>query len=207
MKLLLALDASTDHRHFMIVGDGQQSIYPGGFALRDLGIDVVGRSRVLSTNWRNTWSVWAAAKAVIDGQEFDDLDDDVGVRPTSDEPTPREFGELCELHIVRDGAEEMELLTALVAERLEAGVDPGDLAVLVDVHRRGEAVVAALRSVGIVSQLLERYQGEHADGVLVGTFNRSKGLEFKEVFIPGMAATDWPSRWFVPPGLNDDARV
>jgi superfamily I DNA/RNA helicase len=99
----------------------------------------------------------------------------------------------------------MELLTALVAERLEAGVDPGDLAVLVDVHRRGDAVVAALRSVGIVSQLLERYQGEHADGVLVGTFNRSKGLEFKEVFIPGMAATDWPSRWFVPPGLNDDA--
>ena len=69
MRLLLALDTSTDHRHFMIVGDGQQAIYPGGFALRgELGIDIVGRSRVLTANWRNTWSVWTAAKAVVDGR-------------------------------------------------------------------------------------------------------------------------------------------
>jgi hypothetical protein len=37
MRLLLALDKSANHRHFLIVGDGQQSIYPGGFALRELG--------------------------------------------------------------------------------------------------------------------------------------------------------------------------
>ena len=101
MQLLLALDKSESHRHFLIVGDGQQSIYPGGFALRELGIDIVGRSRVLTANWRNTWSVWTAAKTVIEGQEFDDLDEDVGLRPTGEEPEPLKVGEPAELHVLR----------------------------------------------------------------------------------------------------------
>lgn len=47
IHLLHHLDASPGHRGLMVVGDGQQSIYPGGFSLRSLGIDVRGRSRVL----------------------------------------------------------------------------------------------------------------------------------------------------------------
>jgi UvrD-like helicase family protein len=68
MRLLRALDKSRDHRHLLIVGDGQQSIYPGGFGLRELGVDIVGRSRVLTANWRNTWSVWTAARAVMEAR-------------------------------------------------------------------------------------------------------------------------------------------
>ena len=110
MRLLLALDKSENHRHFLIVGDGQQSIYPGGFGLREVGVDIVGRSRVLTANWRNTWSVWTAARAVMEGQEFDDLDEDVGLRPTGDEPEPLTVGDPAELHVLRSPAEELELL-------------------------------------------------------------------------------------------------
>jgi superfamily I DNA/RNA helicase len=53
---------------------------------------------------------------------------------------------------------------------------------------------------------LERYEGEHSEGVLVGTLKRAKGLEFKEVFIPGLSAAEWPSRWFVPPDLSAEQR-
>jgi hypothetical protein len=101
VRLLFGLDASPEHRGFMAVGDGQQSIYPGGFSLRSLGIDVRGRARVLTTNWRNTWSVWTAARAVIEGEAFDDLDEDVGLRPTGDEPEPLTVGEPAELHVLR----------------------------------------------------------------------------------------------------------
>ena len=38
----------------LLVGDGQQSIYPGGFTLAEAGISVVGRSVVLDRNYRNT---------------------------------------------------------------------------------------------------------------------------------------------------------
>jgi superfamily I DNA/RNA helicase len=206
MRLLLTLDRSEQHRHFLIVGDGQQSIYPGGFGLRELGIDIVGRSRVLTANWRNTWSVWTAAKAVIEGSEFDDLDEDVGLRPTGDEPEPLTVGAPAELHILRSPAEELELLAALIGERLDEGIDPGDIAVLVEVRRKGDDVTKALAAAGVATQRLEQYEGDHAEGVLVGTFSRAKGLEFKEVFVPGLAAAEWPSRWFLPPDLTGDAR-
>ena len=207
MRLLLKLDCSENHRHFLIVGDGQQSIYPGGFGLREIGVDIVGRSRVLTANWRNTWSVWTAAKAVMQGQEFDDLDEDVGLRPTGDEPEPLTVGDPAELHILRSPAEELEMLVALVQERLDAGVDKGDLAVLVEVKRKGDAVAKAFEAAGIATVRLDRYEGEHAEGVLVGTFSRAKGLEFKEVFVPGLAEAEWPSRWFLPPDLMGDQRA
>lgn len=207
MRLLLALDTSENHRHFLIVGDGQQSIYPGGFALRELGVDIVGRSRVLTANWRNTWSVWTAARAVIDGQDFDDLDEDVGLRPTGDEPEPLTVGDPAELHVVRSPSEELDLLGALVAERIQSGTDSGDIAVLVDVNNKRDDVLRALDDAGVATARLDRYEGEHAGGVLVGTFHRAKGLEFKEVFVPGMAAAEWPSRWFVPPGLDEEQRA
>jgi hypothetical protein len=138
VRLLFGLDTSLDHRGFMAVGDGQQSIYPGGFSLGSLGIDVRGRARVLTTNWRNTWNVWTAARAMVEGEEFDDLDEDVGLRPTGDEPEPLTVGEPAELHVLRSPAEELELLAALVEERVAAGTDPGDIAVLVDVNRKGD---------------------------------------------------------------------
>jgi superfamily I DNA/RNA helicase len=207
MRLLLTLDRSEQHRHFMIVGDGQQSIYPGGFGLREVGIDIVGRSRVLTANWRNTWNVWTAAKAIIEGTEFDDLDEDVGLRPTGEEPEPLTVGDPTELHVLRSPAEELDLLAALVGERLDSGIDAGDIAVLVEVRRKGDDVITALAAVGVATRRLEHYDGEHADGVLVGTFNRAKGLEFKEVFVPGIAAAEWPSRWFLPPDLTGDARA
>lgn len=207
MRLLLELDASIDHRHFMIVGDGQQSIYPGGFGLREIGVDIVGRSRVLTANWRNTWSVWTASRAVIEGQEFDDLDEDVGLRPTGEEPEPLTVGDPAELHVLRSPAEELDLLTALVQERVDAGVDAGDIAVLCEVRRKCEQVTQALSAADIPTENLARYEGEHAGGVLVGTFSRAKGLEFKEVFVVGLAAAEWPSRWFVPPDLDGEQRA
>jgi superfamily I DNA/RNA helicase len=78
--------------------------------------------------------------------------------------------------------------------------------VLVEIKRKGDDVIKALDRAGIPTHRLDRYEGDHAEGVLVGTFNRAKGLEFKEVLIPGLAATEWPSRWFLPPDLEGDQR-
>lgn len=206
LRLLNALDASPQHSGFLIVGDGQQAIYPGGFSLRSLGIDVRGRSRVLTANWRNTWSIWTAARSMMEGEAFEDLDDDTGLRPAGEEPAPLTVGVDPELHVLRSPGEELELLTALVQERLDAGLNPGDIAVLVDVQRKGRDVERALKNAGVPVADLADYAGEHANGVLLGTFKRAKGLEFKEVFVVGLSAAEWPSRWFVPPDLDDEQR-
>ena len=204
MAFLLQLDISENHRHVLIVGDGQQSIYPGGFSLKEIGINVVGRSSVLTANWRNTWSVWAAAKAVVDGHAFEDLDEDVGLRPTGDEPMPLTVGEDAELCIVETAGEEPLVLAERISDRIAAGTDAGDIAVLSDTNAKGEAAARALREVGVPAVALKDYDGQHAAGVLCGTFQRAKGLEFKEVYITGLGASVWPSRGFVPPGLGPD---
>lgn len=116
------------------------------------------------------------------------------------------MGDSAELHILRSPAEELALLTELVGERIAAGADPGDLAVLVDVRRKARDATKALEDAGVPVHRLEAYDGRHAEGVLVGTFARGKGLEFKEVYIPGLAAAEWPSRWFVPPDLAPEQR-
>ena len=43
--------------------------------------------------------------------------------------------------------------------------------------------------------------------VLVGTLPAPRDFGFKEVLIPGLAAAEWPSRWFVPPELDDEQRA
>jgi superfamily I DNA/RNA helicase len=206
VALLLTLDASENHRHFLLAGDGQQSIYPGGFSLREVGIDIVGRSSVLTANWRNTWSVWIAAQAVMGDQPFDDLDEDVGLRPLGDEPAPLTIGDDAELLLVDDPDEEYLVLAERIASRLSAGADAGDIAVLADTNAKADAAAGALREVGVPAASLRDYDGQHSSGVLCGTFQRAKGLEFKEVFVVGLGADAWPSAGFVPSTLGPEER-
>src|SRR5262249_37461255 len=58
----------------LVVGDGQQSIYPGGFTLAEAGVAVVGRSTVLARNYRNGEKILRYAQAVVADDSFDDLD-------------------------------------------------------------------------------------------------------------------------------------
>src|SRR5690606_35310915 len=51
IRFLWAL-AQREPGNFMVVGDAGQRIYPGGFSLRALGIEVRGRSHVLRINYR-----------------------------------------------------------------------------------------------------------------------------------------------------------
>jgi superfamily I DNA/RNA helicase len=205
IRLLAALDSSPNHRNMTVVGDGQQSIYPGGFSLRSVGLDVRGRSYVLTSNWRNTWSIWAAAKAVMEGQEFDDLDEDVGLRPTGQEPEPLSVGEPVTLHLLPKDGNEVDLLALLIKERLEEGADPADIAVLVD--SRPEALADDLRAAGVSAVTLTSYRGKHVNGVLVGTLRRSKGLEFKHVFVARLSENEWPPRWFVSSSMPEEQRA
>jgi superfamily I DNA/RNA helicase len=50
----LANLARNHTERLLFIGDGQQSVYPGGFTLSEAGISVTGRAAVLSHNYRNT---------------------------------------------------------------------------------------------------------------------------------------------------------
>jgi hypothetical protein len=53
----------------LLLGDGAQRIYAGGFKLRQAGVEVRGRTTVLRTNYRNTGEILRAAMAVAGDSE------------------------------------------------------------------------------------------------------------------------------------------
>ena len=71
----------------LMVGDGQQAVYPGGFTLSEAGISVVGRSTVLTRNYRNGEQILRYAQNVVADDQFDDLDADP-VRGRRGRPAP-----------------------------------------------------------------------------------------------------------------------
>lgn len=172
----------------MVIGDGQQSVYPGGLTLAEAGIDVRGRAAVLRSNYRNAAEVLETASGVVAGDPFDDL-----------EGTPDE--EVQEFDTRRTGGitvtvrapDQPDLDAALVLQiraAHEAGVPLGDMAVLgfrpSDVaHFRGVLAREGLSTV----DLLE-YDGVSVDRLAVGTFKHAKGLEFGYVLLPGLRQGD-----------------
>jgi hypothetical protein len=166
----------------LMVGDGQQSVYPGGFTLSEAGISVVGRSTVLTRNYRNGEQILRYALTVVAGDQFDDLDADP-VRGQRDLQAARPGGTVVEVTggRVTQGARMREHIREL---HDRDGVRYGDMAVLAP----GNTVAARWRNVLADGEIpvipLEEYTGTRLDQVKVGTFHRAKGLEFAQVFIP-----------------------
>lgn len=196
VRLLAELAGGFPRPNITVVGDGQQSIYPGGFSLRSVGIDVRGRSRSLTTNWRNTYAIWLAAQAFIAGESFDDLEDDeLEARMGEDTPYPLRDGVEPRLFVLDDGYDEASFVAALVADDVQRGVDPADCAVLHPTNKGVEAILKALRADRVPTQKLTDYKGVRSPGAKVGTFHRAKGLEFKRVYLAGLGSKRWPILW------------
>ncbi|HEY5457361.1 MAG TPA: 3'-5' exonuclease [Acidothermaceae bacterium] len=166
----------------LLVGDGQQSVYPGGFTLAETGVAVTGRATVLNRNYRNASEIMKAAFEVVSSDLFDDLDADrvAGVREVEIE---RLGGKVARKHAGDATEQRADLIHAL---RSAAADDTrvGDMAVLVPDNRQADQWAAALSSSGVAAELLVDYRGTTSDAVKVGTYQRAKGLEFKCVFIP-----------------------
>lgn len=171
-----------------LIGDGQQSIYPGAFTLAEVGISIAGRGTVLDVNYRNTAEVLAFAQAMVVGDEFADLEGAVarGDLPAAVPRTgPQPVIEPCSWSS-RDGR-----LVARVREvASEVGTGLGDVGVLCMTKAGVRAATAALRAAGLPVIDLADYDGVPVDAVKVGTVKRAKGLEFKQVLLADARADD-----------------
>ena len=171
----------------LLIGDGQQAVYPGGFTLAEAGVNVAGaRSTVLRVNYRNASAILDVATAVVALDEFEDLDG-AAREGQRDLQVARPGGVTVRVDQPNGELHDLALLTAIRQHRDELGVRPGDMAVLFD-----SAWVAAhyhrlLRGEGINVISLEDYDGAMSDAVKVGTFRRAKGLEFAHVYLPRLS--------------------
>lgn len=199
VELLHAIAGDGPDR-LLIIGDGQQCVYPGGFTLSEAGISVTGRASILRSNYRNTAEILETAARLVANDEFDDMEGGAvsGARDTTVSrhgPGPT----------VARAASPASLETALTHHireaRQHAGVALGDMAVLVRRRTDVEHYRRVLERAGLPAVELTEYDGITTDRVKVGTFKRAKGLEFKLVLLPGLCDGP-PELWR---GESDDA--
>ena len=165
----------------LLVGDGQQAVYPGGFRLSDAGIDIRGdRGQVLRTNYRNSKEILDAALAVVAEDSFEDIDG-LPTPGRRDVELTYHDGNVIRVSKPTPAEHDQALLEAL--RDLPPGARP-DTAVLCPSMRAIDHYQRLLERAGISVCLLEHYDGRPVDAVKLGSYRRAKGLEFKRVYLP-----------------------
>ncbi|MFC4048553.1 UvrD-helicase domain-containing protein [Actinomadura syzygii] len=187
VRLLHAL-AGDGPNGLLLIGDGQQAVYPGGFRLADAGVSLKGRGAVLRTNYRNAAAILETALALVSADPFDDLE---GPSPDGRRAVHATYHEGRVLRAdAADVADHDRRLIAAIGE-LTAAPPEGDgtsalagAAVLCRSRRDIDHYHRCLSRAGIPVLRLERYDGRPVEAVKLGTYRRAKGLEFKQVFLP-----------------------
>ncbi|WP_067484058.1 nuclease-related domain-containing DEAD/DEAH box helicase [Actinomadura hibisca] len=177
VKLLHAL-AGDEPNGLLLIGDGQQAVYPGGFRLAEAGIGIKGRATVLRTNYRNADEILAAAMDLVSDDPFDDLD---GPSPNGRRTVETVYNDG---RVVRAQAPTGTEHDKQLVEAVRNVPDLAGAAVLCPSRRDLEACARLFRNAGVPVLSLEHYDGRPVEAVKLGTYRRAKGLEFKYVFLP-----------------------
>ncbi|WP_294178465.1 nuclease-related domain-containing DEAD/DEAH box helicase [uncultured Schumannella sp.] len=169
---------------FTLIGDGQQTVYPGGYSLAEVGISLAGRGVVLDVNYRNTAEILEAAGRIVADDQYTDIEDaatigfEGGGAPSRHGARPV----FVRFDSPREHSEAMVARIRTITQSIDTSL--GDIGVLCSTNGQAQSVQSLLEAQGITSVNLLDYDGTQADAVKVGTIKRAKGLEFKHVLLP-----------------------
>ncbi len=193
-KLLRALVGEPHANDLFIVGDPHQRIYGKPVVLSRCGIEVRGRSRKLRINYRTTEETRAWATAVLHGLDFDDLDG--GSDQTSDyrsllhgdEPLIKGFD---------DPAEEQQFLAETLRQLEQEQGELASTCVTARTNSGVEKLANTLQNAGFKTRVINKDESDDpSDPALrLATMHRVKGLEFDQVFIPCLDASQMPLQY------------
>ncbi|WP_086839455.1 UvrD-helicase domain-containing protein [Amycolatopsis kentuckyensis] len=169
--------AGTGPNQLLLVGDGQQQVYPGGWRLSDAGIPVQGRGEVLRVNYRNRTEVLAFAQRFDARNEVDDLDGASGIALKH-----AEAGNTGGTAVSWRGTEAE--LAAELTRRIAGLTAPlGQTALILFQRQDVVRCRRILREAGVPVLSLDDYSGAPDEHLKVGTVHRAKGLDFQAVLV------------------------
>ncbi|VBA35358.1 ATP-dependent DNA helicase UvrD2 [Mycobacterium innocens] len=200
-RLLRAAVAEAPNDIF-IAGDTHQRIYDNRVSLRDVGINIAGRSTRLNLNYRTTAEILGWSLGLLRGERIDDmeggLDSIAGCRSYVHGATPK-------LH----GFDKADAETRFIASAVEAwitnGIQPCEIGIAVRAKWFGSKIQDALKAQGVKTIDFARASAND-DAVHVGTMHRMKGLEFRCVCVAGVSARLVPAANAVTP-IDEDKQI
>jgi UvrD/REP helicase N-terminal domain/UvrD-like helicase C-terminal domain len=181
-----------------IAADPYQRIYDNRVSLTSLGIEVRGRSRRLTVNYRTTEEILARAVPLLGSAPVTGLDGEadtlLGYRSPMHGRRPQ----------IRKAATREEELTAL-AERirtwLDSGIEPHAIGVTARATHLARDAGDALKGTGVPTVSLAT--GGTKNAVRAGTMHGMKGLEFQAVAVIGVEQGMVPAPAAVTPASED----
>ncbi len=179
LRFLLELLEDGPAGRLILIGDQAQRVYPGGFRLSDIGVDTRGRSFTLRESYRSTDEIMQAVGALGRDLSAEDYGED-GLASLASSTVRRGLRPV----LRRFSSPEEE--TEWWVKNLAIADDPDSIGLLLPTNRAVDLWAARLRAAGVPSVELSKWKGRPTPGVKVGTYHRSKGLEFKRVVLPGL---------------------
>jgi len=163
--------------------DSHQRIYGKKITLSHYGIQVRGRSRRLTRNYRTTRQNLDVAFGILDPGTYEDME---GQAEEHHYVSPRSGPEPLLLHAT-DRADELSKAAELLRVWLEQDRDsedsaPETIAVLVRDRYQRDAVVNGLAQHGVEVRAVDREAAGRGRPVVM-TMHRAKGLEFRKVLL------------------------
>ncbi len=189
--LLRALVGEARANDLFIVGDPHQRIYGKPVVLSRSGIDIRGRSKKLRINYRTTEETRAWATAVLHGVDFDDLDG--GSDQTSDYRSLL-HGDAPLVQGFADPADEQRFLVTTLSQLRDEQQSLASTCVTARTNRAVEKLNGLLMAEGFATRVINADESDDpSDPALrLATMHRVKGLEFDQVFLPELDASQMP---------------
>jgi superfamily I DNA/RNA helicase len=181
-----------------IVGDAHQRIYDNHVSLAKVGINVRGRSRRLTVNYRTTQEILALAVPTLGKAPVTGLDDETDSLTGYRSPL---HGRCPEVHAAGSRDTELVALAERVRGWIGEGIEPHAIGIAARAGYLAEQAAVALKAVGIPVTSLTTKTAK--DAVRVGTMHRIKGLEFQAVAVIGVADGIVPAPAAVTPAETD----
>jgi AAA domain/UvrD-like helicase C-terminal domain len=167
-----------------IAGDTHQRIYDNRVSLREVGINIAGRSSRLNINYRTTAEILAWSLGLLRGEPIDDmeggLDSIAGCKSYVHGQPPVLSGH-------QSAESEAKFIAASVKDWIDSGISPSEIGVAVRAKWSTSKIEHALKVAGIGSVDLAK-AADDDDAVRVGTMHRVKGLEFRCMCVAGVSA-------------------
>ena len=191
-QFLRALAAPGENDLF-IAEDSYQRIYGQRVVLGRYGIQIVGRSRRLTLNYRTTFENLRLAVGVLSGAEYVDLEDEpessARYRSARSGPKPR----LVEAASLTD---ELDAVADLVKGWVGEVDKPETLGILVRDAQLASQVVRGMEERGVGVRLVDGPRMPAGQPVVM-TMHRAKGMEFARVLLFDVNNAHMPARYVV----------
>jgi len=196
---MLRAAVPSGHDDLFLVGDTHQRIYHHRVSLKQVGIDIAGRSERLKINYRTTVEILGWSLGLLRGEHIDDMNEDLetlaGCRSEVHGAPPVLRG-------ANTRSAEMEHLASVVLSWLDGGVQPAQVGVAARSGVLVDEAVNALAGAGIAAVSLGKRTARDGE-VAVATMHRMKGLEFRCVAVVGVGQHQMPAPAAVTSATDD----